>query len=60
MVLLLDGAGWHTSAHLRVPEHLHLLVLPPYSPELQPCEHLWQFSDAPLLNRRFQDIEELE
>lgn len=60
VVLLLDGAGWHTSAHLRVPEHLHLLVLPPYSPELQPCEHLWQFSAAPLLNRRFQDIEELE
>lgn len=60
IVLVLDRAGWHTSAHLRVPEHLHLLVLPPYSPELQPCEHLWQFSDVPLLNRHLQDIEELE
>ena len=37
-----------------------MLLLPAYSPELQPCEHLWQFSDAPLVNRRFHDIAELE
>ncbi|HEV8190001.1 MAG TPA: transposase [Ktedonobacterales bacterium] len=39
-VLVLDRAGWHTSVHLRVPEQVHLLFLPPYSPELQPAEHL--------------------
>jgi len=40
IVLVLHRAGWHTSVHLRVPEHIHLLFLPPYSPELQPAEHL--------------------
>jgi transposase len=40
IVLVLDRAGWHTSLRLRVPEHVHLLFLPPYSPELQPAEHL--------------------
>ncbi|HEV2460351.1 MAG TPA: transposase [Ktedonobacterales bacterium] len=40
IVLVLDGAGWHTSVRLRVPDHVHLLFLPPYSPELQPAEHL--------------------
>jgi hypothetical protein len=33
-------SGWHTSPTLRVPEHVHLLFLPPYSPKLQPAEHL--------------------
>lgn len=32
-------AGWHTSVRLRVPEDVHLLFLPPYSPELQPAGH---------------------
>ena len=41
IVLILDRAGWHTSKALPVPEGLHLLFLPPYSPELQPAEHLW-------------------
>jgi transposase len=33
-VLVLDGAGWHGSAALVVPDNLSLLTLPPYSPEL--------------------------
>jgi hypothetical protein len=60
IVLVLDQAGWHTSNDVVVPEHMHLLFLPAHSPELQPAEHLWQFSDAPLVNRHFRDIEELE
>jgi hypothetical protein len=41
LVLVLERAGWKpTSVKLRVPDHVHLLFLPPYSPELQPAEHL--------------------
>jgi hypothetical protein len=40
-LMLLDGAGWHTAAALQVPPTLHLLPLPPYSPELNSVEHLW-------------------
>jgi transposase len=36
------------------------LFLPPYSPELQPAEHLWSLTNAPLINRHFASIEELE
>jgi len=60
IVLVLDRAGWHTSVHLRVPEHVHLLFLPPYSPELQPAEHLWPLTNSVLVNRHFATIEELE
>ena len=45
---------------LRVPEHVHLLFLPPYSPELQPAEHLWPLTNTALANRHFATIEDLE
>jgi transposase len=60
IVLVLDRAGWHSTQRLRVPNHLHLLFLPPYSPELQPAEHLWPLTNTALLNRHFASIEELE
>lgn len=60
IVLALDRAGWRTSVHLRVPDHVHLLFLPPYSPELQPAERLWPLTNAALVNQRFATIEDLE
>jgi transposase len=60
IVLVLDRAGWHTSVQLRVPEHVHLLFLPPYSPELQPAEHLWPLTNAALVNQHFATLEDLE
>ena len=60
IVLVLDRAGWHTSVKLRVPDHVHLLFLPPYSPELQPAEHLWPLTNAALVNQHFASIEDLE
>jgi transposase len=60
MVLVLDRAGWHRTQRLRVPDHVHLLFLPAYSPELQPAEHLWPLTNTVLVNRHFASIEELE
>jgi transposase len=60
IVLVLDRAGWHTSVRLRVPDHVHLLFLPAYSPELQPAEHLWPLTNTVLANRHFASIDELE
>jgi hypothetical protein len=60
IVLVLDQAGYHTSPLVRLPEGIHLVFLPPYSPELQPSEHLWHFSDQPLVNEHFATIDDLE
>ncbi len=43
VVLTLDGAGWHTSQALVVPDNVSLLRLPPYAPELNPVERVWLF-----------------
>jgi hypothetical protein len=43
-VLTLDGAGWHQMGDgLVVPDNIGLLHLPPYSPELNPVENVWEF-----------------
>lgn len=60
ILLVLDGAGWHTAKKLRVPEGIHLEFLPPHSPELQPSERLWPLSDEAVANRHFERIGELE
>ena len=60
IVLVLDGAGWHSGAQVAVPEGLHLVFLPPYSPELQPVERLWPLTNEPLANRHFASLAELE
>jgi transposase len=60
IVLVLDGTGWHVSPKVRVPEHVHLLFLPPHAPELQPAEHLWALTNTVLVNRHFTSTEELE
>ena len=60
IVLGLDSAGWHTAPNLVVPECLRPVYLPPYSPELQPAEHLWPVLDEPLANRYFATLADLE
>ncbi len=52
-VVILDGAGWHqTGGRLTVPENITLLPLPPYAPELNPTENVWQFLRQNLLSHR--------
>ncbi len=60
ILLVIDGAGWHRSDRVVVPEGIHFELLPPYSPELQPAERLWCIADEPLVNRSFDTINELE
>ena len=59
VLLVLDGAGWHTSGTLSVPEGLELVFLPPNSPELQPAERLWALTDVALKNKHFAFLSDL-
>lgn len=46
-VLVCDGAGWHQiGQRLTVPSNITLLRLPPYAPELNPIENVWQYLRA--------------
>jgi len=59
IVLVVDGAGWHTSKKLKIPEGIHLVHLPAYSPELQPAERLWPLLRERTANRVWKDLPEL-
>ncbi len=54
-VLLLDRAGWHTTAKLAVPKNISLIFLPSRSPELNPVENIWQYLRANWLSNRVFD-----
>ena len=61
IVLVVDGAGWHHCHRLRVPARMHLLFLPPYAPELNPVEHLWdELREKHFHNRVFDSLDALE
>ena len=52
-IMVLDGAGWHkTGGRLRVPGNVSLLHLPPYSPELNPVETIWEYLRGNTLSNR--------
>jgi len=60
-VLIWDGAGYHTSGDLVVPENVSLIQLPPYSPELNPVENLWHYLRAHhWSNREYEGYSGLE
>jgi putative transposase len=54
--LICDRAGWHqTGGDLEVPDNIVLLPLPPYSPQLNPMENVWQYLRANKLCARVWD-----
>ena len=50
--LVVDGAGWHISLDLRVPDNMTLVPLPPYAPELNPVERVWLYLRERFLSHR--------
>jgi transposase len=60
IIMVLDGAGWHKSGKLKLPDNLRLLFLPPYSPELNPHENIWhEIREKYFHNRVFSSLQNL-
>jgi transposase len=61
IVMVLDGAGWHASGSLKPPQNMKLLPLPPYAPELNPVEHVWdELREKHFHNKVFDSLDALE
>ena len=61
VLLVMDQAGWHKSKSLKIPENVEIVHLPPYSPELNPVERLWQWLRRNFTrNRLFEKLGQLE
>ncbi len=42
IVLICDGAAWHKSKNLKIPENMEIIHIPPYTPEMNPIEQIWR------------------
>lgn len=61
IVMVLGGAGWHKAKSLKPPENMKLLSLPPYAPELNPVEHVWdELREKAFGNLVFDSLDALE
>jgi transposase len=59
IIMVLDGASTHKSKDLIIPSNVSLIILPPYSPELNPTERLWdRLRKLYFANRYFDTLQE--
>jgi len=58
IVMVLDGASSHKCKDLSIPANIRLLPLPPYAPELNPQEHVWdELREKEFPNRVFNHLD---
>ena len=61
IVMQVDQAGWHCSQQLQIPENIRLIFQPPYSPEVNPVEHIWEeLREKRFANRIFSSLDDLQ
>jgi hypothetical protein len=61
VVMQVDGAAWHRSKELEVPENIRLIEQPAYSPEVNPVEHVWdELREKYFHNCVFDSLDEVD
>ena len=58
-VIVIDNAGFHSTKNIEIPPNIRLLNIPPYCPELNPCEKIWQHLKSRFKNKTFDTMESL-
>ena len=59
-ILQVDNGAFHKAKNLVIPDNLILLFQPPYCPELNPIERLWQHLKQDLRWGLFKDLTQLQ
>jgi transposase len=58
ILMFMDQAGWHKAKALKVPPNMMPAFLPPYSPEPDPQEQVWDgLREKSLANRLFKSLD---
>jgi len=60
IVLIMDNASFHKSKSLKIPENIAIKYLPPYSPQLNPVERVFQEIRKHMKNLVFDKMEKLK
>ena len=59
-IVIIDNAGFHATKNITIPDNIKLVRIPPYTPELNPCEKVWQYLKERFKNKTFKNIKELK
>ena len=59
-IMVLDNGSFHKAKGLIIPENVALLFLPPYSPELNPIERLWEYIKDQIAGKLFHNLDSLK
>lgn len=58
-IIVLDNGAFHRAVKLKIPDNIALLFLPPYSPELNPAEKIWQHIKRKFTNQHFNNLTQI-
>jgi transposase len=55
-IVIIDNAGFHSTTNMDIPDNIALINIPPYSPELNPAENVWEFMKKRFKNKTFKSL----
>ena len=59
-IVIIDNAGFHACQNITIPDNIKLIRIPPYSPELNPAEKVWQWMKDRTAMKLFKDVKTLQ
>ncbi len=59
-ILIIDNAAFHSTKDIELPNNMILLPIPPYCPELNPAEKMWQWMKDKIAMKVYDTIDTLE
>lgn len=59
-IIIMDNAGFHACQKITIPENIRLIRIPPYAPELNPAEKVWQWMKDKVAMKLYKDTEALQ
>lgn len=58
-IMVLDNGAFHKAKSLNMPDNIALLFLPPYSPELNPAENIWEIFKRKFTNKLHKTLDDV-
>lgn len=59
-IIVIDNASFHSTKDIELPNNIVLLPIPPYCPELNPAEKMWQWMKDKIAMKIYDNLETLE
>ena len=59
-IVVIVNAGFHSTKDMKIPNNIKLLRIPPYTPELNPCEQVWAYIKKRYKNRVYENLQDLK